>query len=260
MEGARGPLPLPDLARLAHCSTRQLQRDFAEVLGIAPRQYGAAVRTAAARAALQGTASVTDAMYDAGYGSVRAFYSEAAKRLGMAPREYAERTVGRVLLWSTTATSLGDVVAVASPDGLCAVRIGAPAPVLAELHQEFAGAQLQRDEAAMRDVMAALRQLARGLDAPRLPVATVGTAFQARVWAALQEIPSGQIRSYTQIARSIGSPRSVRAVARACATNPVALAVPCHRVIRADGDPAGYRWGLAVKVSLLDAERAAVPA
>ena len=177
----------------------------------------------------------------------------------MGPREYAAGAPGRVLLWSVAPTAVGDVLAVASPQGLCAVRIGEPDVLLDQVRQEFRSAQLVRGDAAMRDVMAALRTLAAGLDAPRLPVAAVGTAFQARVWAALREIPAGRTRTYGQVAGAIGAPTAVRAVARACATNPVALAVPCHRVIRADGSPAGYRWGLAVKESLLAAEAASHP-
>jgi AraC family transcriptional regulator of adaptative response/methylated-DNA-[protein]-cysteine methyltransferase len=255
MTAAGGPVPLADLACRAACSPRQLQRDFAVVLGVTPRQFGASVRAAGARRSLHRTSSVGNAMYDAGYGSVRAFYTEAAARLGMAPREYAARAAGRTLLWSMADTPIGDLLAVASPDGLCAARIGEAAALEAEIRGEFAAATLVRDDGAMADVMAALQALAQGLPSPELPVCALGTAFQARVWDALRQIPSGQTRTYTQVARAIGSPGSARAVARACATNPVALAVPCHRVIRTDGDLAGYRWGLVVKQSLLAAEQ-----
>lgn len=254
MERAGGPVALEQLAAAAMCSTRQLQRDFAAVLQVTPRQYGTSIRTAAARQVLRGRGRVGDAVYDAGYGSVRGFYQEAGSRLGMAPREYAAGGSGQVLLWSVATTDVGEVLAVASPQGLCAVRIGAAEALEREVRAEFPRAELVRDDDAMRDVMAALVALAAGLDAPALPVAAVGTAFAARVWNALQEIPAGQTRTYTEVAAAIGAPTAVRAVARACATNPVALAVPCHRVVRADGSPAGYRWGLAVKVGLLAAE------
>jgi len=257
MEQAGGPLPSPDLARLASCSTRQLQRDFARVLDISPREYGASLRSEAGRRALRSAPTVLDAVNDAGYGSVRAFYEETARRLGMAPADYAQGAPNRVLVWSVTATDVGDVIAVASPAGLCAVRIGTAEELVAGIRREFVGADLVRDDAAMADVMSALRLLAAGLDAPQLPVAVVATTFQARVWAALRTIPPGGTRSYADVAAAIGSPGAVRAVARACAANPVALAVPCHRVIRSDGSPADYRWGLAVKLALLDAERTA---
>jgi AraC family transcriptional regulator of adaptative response/methylated-DNA-[protein]-cysteine methyltransferase len=150
---------------------------------------------------------------------------------------------------------VGDVVAVATPLGLAAARIGVEEQVVPELTAEFRGATLVRDDVAMVDVMTALHALATGTGAAQLPVDVHGTAFQARVWRALQEIPPGRTRTYAQVARSIGEPSAARAVARACATNKVALAIPCHRVVRSDGGLAGYRWGLAVKAALLDQER-----
>ena len=253
MTAAGGPLPVADLARDLGCSARQLQRDFADVLGIAPRQYGQAVRTERTRTALRSSSSVLDAAFDAGYGSVRAFYEEAAQRLGMTPSQYADGGVG-TLLWSASSTDIGAVVAVASPRGLAAVRIGSVDEVMDDIRAEFPAAKLVRDDAAMSDVMAALSLLAAGRPAPSLPVDVRGTAFQARVWDALRRIPAGQTRTYTEVAQELGQPSSVRAVARACATNKVALAIPCHRVIRADGSLAGYRWGLEVKAALLSRE------
>lgn len=250
MDQSGGPLPVSHLADAVSCSTRQLQRDFADVLGVSPRQYGQAVRTERTRVTLRSSDSVLDAAFDAGYGSVRAFYEEAAQRLGMTPSEYAEGGAG-VLLWSAATTVIGDVVAVATPRGLAAARIGATPAVVDELRAEFPGAELVRDDAAMTDVMGALTRLAEGRPAPSLPVDVLGTAFQARVWDALRRIPAGETRTYAQVAESLGSPSSVRAVARACATNRVALAIPCHRVLRSDGSLAGYRWGLEVKRSLL---------
>lgn len=256
MDDAGGPVAVTTLAADAGCTPRQLQRDFAEVLGISPRQYGQAVRTDRSRTSLRSTDSVIDAVFDAGYGSVRAFYEESARRLGMTPTQYMAGAPGVPLLWSSVPTPIGDVVAVATPRGLAAVRIGAETSVMDEIRCEFAHATLVRDDDAMRDVMAALSTLAQGRTTAELPVDVQGTAFQARVWAALREIPSGETRTYTQVAESIGSASSVRAVARACATNKVALAIPCHRVVRADGDLAGYRWGLEVKASLLESESA----
>lgn len=193
---------------------------------------------------------------DAGYGSVRAFYEEAGQRLGMSPSAYAAGAPDLPLLWATTPAAVGVIIAVASPRGLCAARIGADRDSLvAEIAQEFALARLREDEESMTDVLVALRALALGSSAPSLPIDVQGTAFQARVWQALRTIPSGETRSYSQIAEQVASPSSVRAVAAACAQNRVALAVPCHRVIRSDGSLAGYAWGLEVKQQLIDAEK-----
>ncbi len=256
MTEAGGPLPATTLSASLSCSPRQLQRDFAEVLGITPRQFGQAVRTERTRTALRTADSVLDAAFTAGYGSVRGFYEEAARRLGMTPSDYLAGAPEQVLLWSVTSTPVGDVIAVATPRGLAAVRIGEEERLVSEIEAEFPQATLTRDDAAMVDVMRALRALTTGSPAAGLPVDVHGTAFQARVWRALQEIPAGETRTYSDVAAAIGSPTSVRAVARACATNRVALAIPCHRVLRADGELAGYRWGLAVKRSLLASESA----
>jgi AraC family transcriptional regulator of adaptative response/methylated-DNA-[protein]-cysteine methyltransferase len=226
------------------------------VLGITPRQFGQAVRTDRTRTALRTADSVLDAAFSAGYGSVRGFYEEAARRLGMTPSDYVAGAPEQVLVWSVTSTPVGDVIAVATPRGLAAVRIGREQDLVRDIAEEFPQATLERDDAAMADVMTALRALTLGQQAPDLPVDVHGTAFQARVWGALRDIPAGETRTYTEVANAIGSPSSVRAVARACATNKVALAIPCHRVIRSDGSLAGYRWGLTVKRSLLESESA----
>lgn len=257
MNAAGGPLTLAELADIAHCTGRQVQRDFAAV-GVTPAAYGRAVRTDAARAKLRTSTSVTSALFDAGYGSVRAFYEEAGRRLGMSPSEYAAGAPDVPLLWATTPSAVGEVIAVASPRGLCAVRIGSQRPALVdEIQREFPAAALLEDPAAMADVLKALRALAVGASANSLPLDVRGTAFQASVWQALRTIPQGQTRTYTEIAAQIGHPSSVRAVAAACARNRVALVVPCHRVIRSDGGLAGYAWGLEVKQQLLDAEQSA---
>lgn len=256
MTDAGGPLPVTELASALSCSPRQLQRDFADVLGVTPRQFGQAVRTERTRIALRSGGSVLDAAFAAGYGSVRGFYEEAARRLGMTPSDYIAGAPEQLLLWSVTSTQVGDVIAVATPRGLAAVRIGEERQLVSEIAAEFPNATLERDDAAMVDVMSALSALTVGRPAPDLPVDVHGTAFQARVWRALQDIPTGETRTYSDVATAIGSPTAVRAVARACATNKVALAIPCHRVLRTDGDLAGYRWGLAVKRSLLASESA----
>lgn len=256
MEGAGGPLELDELASLADCSTRQLQRDFAAVMGVPPVEYGRSVRTMHARDTLRRETRVTDAIYETGYGSVRAFYEETGRRLGMTPSEYAAQGSGVTLIWSITPSAIGQIIAVASPRGLAAARIGPDTEALqTEINAEFARADLARDDEAMADVMRALRAIALSGSGVALPVDVHGTAFQAAVWQAIAAIPPGQTRTYREIAEGIGAPRSVRAVASACAGNRVALAIPCHRVVRTDGSLAGYAWGLEVKQQLLDLER-----
>jgi len=258
MNVAGGPVAVADLAGIAgEAGVRQLQRDFLDVLGISPRQYGQAVRADGARRALVDNDSVLAAVFDSGHGSVRAFYEGAARRLGMSPAEYRAGAPGQVLLWSAAESSVGWVVAAVTERGVAAVRIGDVDAMLQEVREEFPHAILERDDHAMADVMKALVALAGGEETVRLPLDVRGTAFQARVWAALRAIPRGQTRTYTQVAEQIGDPTAVRAVARACATNPAALTVPCHRVIRGDGSLAGYRWGLEVKARLMESERQA---
>lgn len=267
MDDAGGPVPGVDLAAAARCSARQLHRDFAAVLGVSALQYGRAVRTGRAREVLRRAGTVTDAVWEAGYGSARGFYEEAGRRLGMTPAEFASGARGRRLQWTATDTVLGAVLVVVSPDGICAVRIDEhasaeqPGAMLAEVEAELPHAELVRDDEALVQVAAAVQALARGERGDvEMPLDVAGTAFQARVWQALREIPAGTTRTYTEVAATIGSPTAVRAVARACATNPAALVVPCHRVVRSDGSLAGYRWGLAVKRSLLERERGREPA
>ena len=255
MEASGGPIDTATLARLAVCSARQLQRDFTGSVGVTPREYGRSVRTILARVALRSASTVTEAINDAGYGSVRAFYEEAGRRLGMTPSEFASGARGELLIWAMAPSAVGILIAVASARGLCAVRIGTSEATLElKIATEFSNANLIRDEEAMTDVMTALRALALTGSNANLPLDIRGTAFQARVWQALREIPSGQTRTYTEVAGEIGSPRGARAVASACANNPIALAIPCHRVIRGDGSLAGYAWGLEVKEQLLALE------
>lgn len=258
MRAAGGPLPVADLARTATVSERTLRRAFDEHLGIGPRAFGMAVRSGNVRALLRDGGQVTRALLDAGFGSVRAFYETAGPTMGMAPSAYAAGAPGERLIWTSTATPLGHVLGVASERGLCAVRIGPDLdPLLAEVRAEFPRAELVHDPDALADVARGLAALATGHPAPDLPLDLRGTAFQARVWAALRRIPAGETRTYAQVADELGAPAAVRAVARACATNRVALVVPCHRVVRTDGGLGGYRWGLEVKRELLELETAA---
>jgi AraC family transcriptional regulator, regulatory protein of adaptative response / methylated-DNA-[protein]-cysteine methyltransferase len=261
MVAGGGPLPATSLESAAGCSTRQLTRAFDAVVGTTPRAFGLAVRTGEARRMLREHEQVTEAVWAAGFGSTRSFYDTTGPTLGMAPQQYARGGVGQTLRWTTVRTPLGTVLAVAGDLGLTAVRIGPDAEaLLAEVTAELPGAALVRDDDGLAPLADGLARLAEGRDAGAdLPVDLHGTAFQARVWDALRRIPAGQTRTYTEVAASIGAPTAVRAVASACARNPVALVIPCHRVIRGDGTMGGYRWGLAVKQDLLGRERRAAP-
>ena len=262
MVAAGGPLPRPDLERVTGLAGRRLGRTFDRVVGVSPRGFGDAVRTGTARALLREHGQVQQAVYGSGFGSVRAFYETAAATLGMTPSAYAAGAGGQQLLWGSTASPVGQVLAVASARGLCAVRLGPELPeLLAEVRAEFPAAHLQPAPEVLDDVLRALAELASGgRTTDELPVDLRGTAFQARVWEALRLIPPGQTRSYGQVAEAVGAPAAVRAVAGACAANRVALVVPCHRVVRSDGSPGGYRWGLEVKQALLAQERSALDA
>jgi len=255
MEAAGGPIEVSSLAAEIPCSARQLQRDFQTVVGTSPSAYGQAVRTSTVKRNLRKGRKISDAMFDAGYGSVRAFYDEAAKRMGMEPREYAGGAPAKVLIWSITPTAIGQVLVVASIEGICSIKIGTnEQELIEEAVHEFPKATMIRDDDAMRDVMHAMRAYALGTQIADLPTDVAATAFQAKVWAALRRIPRGETRTYSQVAEEIGNPKAVRAVARACAMNPVALVVPCHRVIRNDGSLAGYYWGIEIKQALLEIE------
>lgn len=254
---AGGPLPGAELRRITGLSQRGLSRAFAGIVGTSAKAFGDAVRTGTARTLLRAGEPVTEAVFGSGFGSVRAFYDTAAPTLGMTPSSYANGGSGERLAWTSIPTPVGMVLAVASARGLCAVRIGEDVDaLLEEVRAEFPAADLAAEHEALADVAAALAALASGRQPPSaLPLDLRGTAFQARVWTALTRIPTGQTRSYTEIATELGAPAAVRAVAGACARNRLALVVPCHRVVRHDGALGGFRWGLAVKQSLLDAER-----
>ncbi len=201
---------------------------------------------------------VTTALYDAGYGSPSRLYEKAPQQLGMTPGEYRRGGAGASITFAVVPTALGRMLVAATGRGLCAVRFGESATELErKLREEFHAASLNRDDAGMRRYVEALAAAMRGENTTiDLPLDVRATAFQMKVWEKLRQIPRGETRSYSQIAREIGEPTAVRAVARACATNPVAIVVPCHRVVRSDGDTSGYRWGVERKEKLLRAEKA----
>ncbi len=256
------PLRLADLARRSGYSAAHLQRGFTAIAGMSPKAFQAAARMRLVRNALRSAAPVTDAINGAGFGSSSRFYEKADAELGMTPTEYRRGGAGLTIAWATGQTPLGLVLIGATDRGVCALAFGrSKDQLLEELQKEFPAARLERmpraSRPAFRRWMAALNDhLAGKLRRLDLPLDLQGSAFQLLVWRYLRTIPRGEVASYAEVAAGVGRPRAARAVARACATNRVALLIPCHRVVRGDGALSGYRWGKARKRALLDAEGA----
>jgi AraC family transcriptional regulator of adaptative response/methylated-DNA-[protein]-cysteine methyltransferase len=247
---------LEDLAARAGVSAFHLHRVFKEVTGLTPRAYAAAARAKKMRASLERSASVTEAVYDAGYSSSSRFYETSDERLGMTPKRWRSGGAHTTIRFAVGECSLGSILVAASHRGICAVALGDDPDALArDLQDRFPRADLTPGDRAFERTVAAVIAF---VDAPQrgfhLPLDVRGTAFQERVWKALREIPAGQTSTYTEIAARIGAPAAVRGVASACAANPVAVVIPCHRVISKDGKLSGYRWGIERKRALLDAE------
>lgn len=255
-EGAA--LGLDALGRAVGVSPDHLQRAFRARTGVTPREYAESLRVQRLKAELRDApGDVAGAAFAAGYGSLSTAYVAADQHLGMTPASYGAGGRGAQLSWTVIETAYGTLLVSATERGVASVALGPDADALsAALAEEFPHAQRTRDDDGLADVA---RQVAAHVggtgDASHLPLDVRATAFQWRVWRALRAIPRGQTRTYTQLAEAIGSPSSVRAVARACATNPVAVVTPCHRVVRADGSLAGFRWGVERKAALLAAER-----
>ena len=254
-------LTLAQLSDAVHVSPFHLQRLFKRVVGVSPRQYQAAQRGAALRDALKSGVDVTRATLDAGFNSPSRMYDSASAELGMAPSEYRRKGAGLTVRYASAPTSLGFVLVAATDKGICKLGFGDDAAFLIdELRGEFANAALLQDPERLAPFIAQIDAYLCGTRHDfDLPLDIAATAFRQRVWDALRRIPYGQTRSYTEIAEAVGAPRAVRAVASACATNPVALAIPCHRVVQKGGALAGYRWGLPRKAALLDNEAQHAP-
>jgi AraC family transcriptional regulator of adaptative response/methylated-DNA-[protein]-cysteine methyltransferase len=247
---------LADLARHARLSPFHFHRVFKAVTGLTPRAYAAAHRRARVSRELERAATVTRAIYDAGYNSNGRFYGESRRLLGMSPASYRTGGAGAEIRFAVGESCLGSILVARSPMGVCAILLGDDADALVrELQDRFPRATLVGDDPAFDRLVAQVVGLveAPGLGAD-LPLDVRGTAFQQRVWQALREVPPGATVTYAELARRIGSPRAVRAVAGACAANPLAVAIPCHRVVRTDGGLAGYRWGVERKRELLARE------
>jgi AraC family transcriptional regulator of adaptative response/methylated-DNA-[protein]-cysteine methyltransferase len=229
-------------------------RAFKSATGMTPREYAEARRVGRLRSALQSGGGVADAVYEAGYGSGSRVYEQSERSLGMTPASYAKQGRGARIRFTIALTALGETLVARTERGLCAVRIGDGPDLERELKAEFSMAQIERDDSGLQAEMEVVHRLASGRLAQGMPLDVLGTAFQRKVWAELQSIGRGERRTYSEVARAIGEPAAVRAVANACASNPVAMVVPCHRVVRSDGAMGGYRWGETRKRRLLDAE------
>jgi AraC family transcriptional regulator of adaptative response/methylated-DNA-[protein]-cysteine methyltransferase len=281
IENRDGPPPsMQDLAESVHLSPSHLQRTFKRVVGITPRQYAAALRQKRLQHELRHEDTVTGALYAAGYGSSSSLYDQVSTRLGMTPSAYRQGGTAVSIRYTIVPCRLGCLLVAATGDGICAVSLGDEAARLAaSLREEYPAAQIERadpegdpvgdppggvnhasgEEDSLKEwVEIILRWLDGDIEArqaaARLPLDVQATAFQWRVWEALRRIPYGLTRTYAEVAREIGYPKAVRAVARACATNHVSLLIPCHRVVRSDGGLGGYRWGIERKQALLAAE------
>jgi AraC family transcriptional regulator of adaptative response/methylated-DNA-[protein]-cysteine methyltransferase len=251
-----GAVSLSKLSEAVGLSPYHLQRVFKRVMGISPRQYAEACRVRRLKESLREGETVTNALYDSGYNSSSGLYEKAADHLGMTPATYRKGGTSTQVYYTIAQSPLGRLLVAATERGICAVRMGdSDSQLEATLRDEYHAADLQRDDTVLGEwVEAILAHLSGKQPHLDLPLDVRATAFQWRVWEALRAIPYGSTRSYLQVATAIGQPTAVRAVARACATNPVALLVPCHRVIKEDGSLGGYRWGMERKQSLLDTE------
>jgi AraC family transcriptional regulator of adaptative response/methylated-DNA-[protein]-cysteine methyltransferase len=259
IESAEAAPSLAALARTAGLSPHHFHRLFKSVTGLTPRGYAAAHRARRVRERITGAATVTEAIYDAGFNSGGRFYAEVDGILGMTPSDYRAGGRRSVIRFAVGECSLGSILVASSARGVCAILLGDdPEALVREVQDRFPRATLLGGDAdferTVARVVGFVEQPGLGLD---LPLDIRGTAFQRRVWQALREVPSGATVSYAELAERIGSPRSVRAVAQACAANTLAVAIPCHRVVRKGGALSGYRWGVERKRKLLEKEGAA---
>jgi len=257
LDEAEGVLTLAELSKGVGVSPFHLQRLFKRATGLSPREYQSARRMQQVKHGLRKGDDVTTALYDAGFGSPSRLYEKTSEQLGMTPGTYRRGGAGMTIQYGIVPSPLGRLLVAATSRGLCAVRFGESANDMErELRAEFSAAALHRDDSALQpylqSLLASLRGENRTVD---LPLDVRATAFQKKVWDVLRRIPRGETRSYSEVAHAIGDDKAVRAVARACASNPVAIVVPCHRVVRSDGELAGYRWGVERKQKLLEREQ-----
>ncbi|HZF17139.1 MAG TPA: methylated-DNA--[protein]-cysteine S-methyltransferase [Steroidobacteraceae bacterium] len=253
---------LKALAARASMSPFHFQRSFKRIVGVTPREFIDGERLKDLKSKLRGQATVTQAIYDSGFGSASRVYERVDSRLGMTPREYRAGGAGVEISHAAADSALGRMLIGATDRGICFLQFGASDAVLLEaLAAEYPRATLRAMPASQRDAFDTwMQELARRIEGDaagaNLPLDVRGTSFQLKVWKTLLGIPRGAVASYAEIARAVGNPRATRAVANACAANRIAILIPCHRVIRGDGTLGGYRWGVARKRALLDRERA----
>jgi AraC family transcriptional regulator of adaptative response/methylated-DNA-[protein]-cysteine methyltransferase len=252
------PITLATLAAHVRASPFHLQRTFTRVVGISPRAYQEALRAGRFRQGLRAGSAVSGAIYDAGYGSTSRVYERLPTGRGMTPAVYRKGGLGVEVAYAIVGSPLGRLLVAGTSLGVCAVKLGDRDHQLeADLRREYPAAIVARDRSAMSSwVSAILAHLAGRQPHLDLPLDVRATAFQWRVWRYLQAIPYGETRAYSEVAHGIGASAATRAVARACATNPVCLVIPCHRVVQKDGGLAGYRWGVERKRKLLKREGA----
>lgn len=252
-------ITLSVLAKQFRLSPFHLQRTFKSVLGVSPKAYVDACRLRQVKQNLQAGHDVTTALYAAGYGSSSRLYERTATQLGMTPEKYRRGAIAALVRFTTAQSPLGRMLIAATDKGICSIQFADSDQELRQgLMREFPFAVRKQDDAALAQWRISLARLMQGQEThPSLPLDIRATAFQRRVWEALQRIPRGETRSYSAVAKKIGMPKATRAVARACATNPVAVAIPCHRVVREGGELGGYRWGVERKERLLAMEKSA---
>ena len=250
------PITLDRLGKAFRQSPFHLQRRFKAAIGITPREYADACRMRLLKRNLQAGDNVTRAMYDAGYGSSSRLYEKTASQLGMTPDKYRRGAIAASIRYACADSPLGRMLVAATDKGVCSIQFARSDGELIEgLKREFPFAVRKPDEGGLQTWIGTLLEKISGRELnAALPLDIRATSFQRRVWTYLQSIPSGMTRSYGQVAKAIGQPSASRAVARACATNPVAVAIPCHRVVREDGNISGYRWGVQRKKKLLEIE------
>lgn len=256
IDGAEEPIPLAALASSAGMSPYHFHRVFRRIVGVTPKAYAGECRARRLREELGRGVPVTRAMYDAGFGSASRLYDSAGDLLGMAPSRYKGGAAGVPIRYGLAKCSLGWLLAAATDRGICAIALGdSPGPLVGRLRESFPRADVREGDRTFAGWLARVAALVESPgSAPGLPLDIRGTAFQRRVWDALRAIPAGETASYAEIASRVGKPGAARAVAGACAANLLAVAVPCHRVVRKDGEPGGYRWGVKRKRALLQRE------
>lgn len=250
-------ISLESLAEELKISPYHLQRTFKEIIGVSPKKYAENLRLAKFKSEIKQGSDVVTAMYESGYGSSSRLYENITDKLGMTPKTYQKGGKGMKIEYTITDCELGKMLVARTEKGVCAVTFGDDETDLIEkLMSEYSNAEISKNETNLKEyVEAILQNLSGNNKRIVLPIDVQATAFQMQVWDALRKIPYGETLSYKQVAESLGNPKAVRAVARACATNKVAVVIPCHRVVGSDGNLSGYRWGIERKQKLIETEK-----